>query len=203
MPKTEVEEVQELVVVGSGGVGKSCLTVRFLKDEFTNDYDPTIEENYRKHITVDASNCTVNIIDTAGQHEYTALRDQHLKDGKGFLLVFAVNDKHTFEEVKQLREQIVKLKDTKRVPLVVCGNKCDLPEEQHEVDNAAVDAFCQQHKIPLLKTSAKDNTNVTESFHSLVRECRKYFPNTGTAAGSPGKRRETKKKSGGSKCSIL
>ena len=132
-------------------MGKSCLTVRFLKDEFTNDYDPTIgtsyhpvqplssilpyphthppitthtEENYRKHITVDTNPCTVNIIDTAGQHEYTALRDQHLKDGKGFLLVFALNDKTTFEEVKQLREQIVKLKDTKRVPLVVCGNKC-------------------------------------------------------------------------------
>ncbi|KAJ3031413.1 hypothetical protein HDV00_008355, partial [Rhizophlyctis rosea] len=72
----------------------------------------------------DSTPCTVNIIDTAGQHEYTALRDQHLKDGKGFLLVFALNDKTTFEEVKQLREQIVKLKDTKRVPLVVCGNKC-------------------------------------------------------------------------------
>lgn len=73
---------------------------------------------------VDQVNATVNIIDTAGQHEYTALRDQHLKDGKGFLLVFALNDKSTFEEVKQLREQIVKLKDTKRVPIVICANKC-------------------------------------------------------------------------------
>lgn len=124
------------VVVGSGGVGKSCLTIRFLKDEFSNEYDPTIgkeyrlwltlnaEENYRKSIMVDNVNATVNIIDTAGQQEYTALRDQHLKDGKGFLLVFAMNDRNTFEEVQQLREQIIKLKDTKRVPIVICGNKC-------------------------------------------------------------------------------
>ncbi len=69
-------------------------------------------------------NATVNIIDTAGQQEYTALRDQHLKDGKEFLLVFALNDRNTFEEVKQLREQILKLKDTKKVPVVICGNKC-------------------------------------------------------------------------------
>ncbi|KAI9102420.1 ras family-domain-containing protein [Phlyctochytrium arcticum] len=196
----ETGEIQELVVVGSGGVGKSCLTVRFLKDEFTNDYDPTIEENYRKNINVDNSACTVNIIDTAGQHEYTALRDQHLKDGKGFMLVFALDDKSTFEEVKQLREQIVKLKDTRRVPLVVCGNKCDLPEDQIEVTDATVDAFCLQQKIPYLKTSAKDNTNVTESFHHLVRECRRYFPPASGTKKSVAKK-DTKKKKGG--CLIL
>ncbi|RKP02552.1 hypothetical protein CXG81DRAFT_2939, partial [Caulochytrium protostelioides] len=162
----------ELVVVGSGGVGKSCLTVRFLKDEFTNDYDPTIEENYRKNITVDDQPCTVNIIDTAGQHEYVALRDQHLRDGKGFLLVFALNDKNTFEEVKQLREVIVKLKDTRRVPLLVAGNKCDLPEAQREVDTKAVAAYCAQMKMPYLETSARDNTNVEAAFQDLVRECR-------------------------------
>ncbi|KAJ3178064.1 Ras- protein R-Ras2 [Geranomyces variabilis] len=180
-------EIQELVVVGSGGVGKSCLTVRFLKDEFTNDYDPTIEENYRKNITVDNSNATVNIIDTAGQHEYTALRDQHLKDGRGFLLVFACNDRATWEEIKQLRDQILKLKDTKRVPLVICGNKCDLPPDQIEVDDSLVESFCATSKIPYLKTSAKENTNVTESFHMLVRECRRFFPPGagGDGTGSP------------------
>lgn len=63
------------MVVGSGGVGKSCLSIRFLKDEFSNEYDPTIEENYRKNITVDDVPVTINIVDTAGQQEYTALRD--------------------------------------------------------------------------------------------------------------------------------
>ncbi len=66
----------------------------------------------------------MSIIDTAGQQEYTALRDQHLKDGKGFLLVFAFNDRNSYEEAIQLREQVVKLKDTKKVPFVMCGNKC-------------------------------------------------------------------------------
>ncbi|TPX61504.1 hypothetical protein PhCBS80983_g01075 [Powellomyces hirtus] len=180
-------------------------------DEFTNDYDPTIEENYRKHITVDNSNTTVNIIDTAGQHEYTALRDQHLKDGKGFLLVFACNDRATWEEIKQLRDQILKLKDTKRVPLVVCGNKCDLPEEQLEVDDNAVTSFCSTSKIPYLKTSAKENINVTESFHTLVRECRRYFPvggdlnNSGGGGGRGGQggRGAGSKKKTGFKCAIL
>lgn len=86
--------------------------------------DANIEENYRKHITVDGQPSIVNIIDTAGQHEYTALRDQHLKDGKGFLLVFALNDKSSYEEMQLLKDQIIKLKDTKKVPFVICANKC-------------------------------------------------------------------------------
>ncbi|KAI9208570.1 small GTPase superfamily [Polychytrium aggregatum] len=178
-------EVHDLVVVGSGGVGKSCLTVRFLKDEFSNDYDPTIEENYRKNIDVDKQPCIVNIIDTAGQHEYTSLRDQHLASGKGFLLVFALDDPISLDEVKVLREKIIKLKDTKRVPLVVCGNKCDLPPDQVTVDRAVATEFCSQNKIPYLETSAKDSINVTESFHNLVRECRKFAAKT-TGGGASG-----------------
>ncbi|KAJ3082055.1 hypothetical protein HK100_009767, partial [Physocladia obscura] len=133
------------VVVGSGGVGKSCLTVRFLKDEFSNEYDPTIEENYRKQISVDKAACTVNIIDTAGQHEYTSLRDQHLKAGKGFLLVFSLIDVDSFDEMKQLRDQIVKIKDTRR----------DMPAEEFEVSPKVIADFLGPLKIPYLQTSAK------------------------------------------------
>ncbi|TPX37346.1 hypothetical protein SeLEV6574_g07914 [Synchytrium endobioticum] len=167
-----------MVVVGSGGVGKSCLSVRFLKDEFTSDYDPTIEENYRKTISVDNSQCIVNIIDTAGQHEYTALRDQHLKDGKGFLLVFALNDKSTFEEIKQLREQIIRLKDTRRVPLMMVGNKCDLPPELREIDEKDARQWCTTMKMPYIECSAKESINVSEAFLELVRECRKQDSRT-------------------------
>lgn len=190
-------DTQQLVVVGSGGVGKSCLTVRFLKDEFTNEYDPTIEENYRKHITVDNITSVVNIIDTAGQQEYTALRDQHLKDGKGFLLVFALNSKSSYDEMLQLKEQIIRLKDTKKVPFVICANKCDIPEDQFEVDKKAVEEYCNQNKIPYLETSAKENINVIESFHKLVLESRKY--------GNTDKKTKKKsgKKKGSSSCIIF
>ncbi|KAJ1328594.1 hypothetical protein BSLG_010326 [Batrachochytrium salamandrivorans] len=127
-----------------------------------------LEENYRKNVTVDKSVCTAYIIDTAGQHEYKALRDQHLKDGKGFLLVFAMNDKSSLEEVKQLREQIMKLKETRKVPFVICANKCDLPADQIEVDIDSVKTFCREVKIPILNTSAKENINVEESFQELI-----------------------------------
>ncbi|KAJ3108357.1 hypothetical protein HDU97_001482 [Phlyctochytrium planicorne] len=101
------------------------------------------------------------------------LRDQHLAAGGGFLLVFALNDVSSFEEVKQLREKIIKLKDTKKVPIVICGNKCDLPPEQIEVTEETVKEYTTPLKIPYFQTSAKDSINVTESFHELVREGRR------------------------------
>ncbi|KAI8905822.1 P-loop containing nucleoside triphosphate hydrolase protein [Gorgonomyces haynaldii] len=198
MSKVEpLGEVHELVVVGSGGVGKSCLTVRFLKDEFTSDYDPTIEENYRKNVTVDNAQCTAYITDTAGQHEYKVLRDTHLKEGKGFLLVFSLADQSSLEEVKQLRDQIIGLKGTKKVPFVICANKCDLPESQIEVDLSKAKEYFDQFKIPVIATSAKENINVSETFDQLVRECRKM------EKGSNDKKKKPKKQAKQGGCIIL
>ncbi|KAF9913965.1 Ras GTPase, partial [Lobosporangium transversale] len=59
-----------IVVVGDGAVGKSALTLRFLRDQFHDEYDPTIEDSYCKHIEVDGQEYTLDINDTAGQHEY-------------------------------------------------------------------------------------------------------------------------------------
>lgn len=166
------------MVVGSGGVGKSCLTVRFLKGEFSNEYDPTIEENYRKLVSVDGHNVMMNIVDTAGQQEYYALRDQHLQSGQAFLLVFAVNDKDSFKEVQKLRQSIFNLRNVKRLPLVVAGNKCDIPESSRQVTQSEAEQWCQSVKVPYMETSAKNNINVSEAFYNLVREIWRHKPAT-------------------------
>ena len=55
-----------LVVLGSGGVGKSALTVQFVQGLFVESYDPTIEDAYKKQIEVDDKLCSLQILDTAG-----------------------------------------------------------------------------------------------------------------------------------------
>lgn len=54
---------------GGGGVGKSSLTVRFVHSMFVEKYDPTIEDSYRKIVTVDGVTVTCNIMDTAGTEQ--------------------------------------------------------------------------------------------------------------------------------------
>merc|ERR1711998_153053 len=120
----------KLVVVGGGGVGKSALTIQLIQNHFIEEYDPTIEDSYRKQVTIDGDPCLLDILDTAGQEEYSAMRDQYMRTGQGFLWVYSITSTSSFEEVATFREQILRVKDKDNVPMVVVGNKLDLETER-------------------------------------------------------------------------
>lgn len=67
----------KIVVLGSGGVGKSALTVQFVQGIFVEKYDPTIEDSYRKQVEVDGQQCMLEILDTAGTVIKPFLLDNH------------------------------------------------------------------------------------------------------------------------------
>merc|ERR1712071_194062 len=120
----------KIVVLGSGGVGKSALTVHFVQGIFVEKYDPTIEDSYRKQVEVDGQQCMLEILDTAGTEQFTAMRDLYMKNGQGFVLVYSITAQSTFNDLQDLREQILRVKDTDDVPLVLVGNKRDLEDER-------------------------------------------------------------------------
>ncbi len=99
----------------AGGVGKSALTIQLIQNHFVDEYDPTIEDSYRKQVVIDGETCLLDILDTAGQEEYSAMRDQYMRTGEGFLLVFAVNNAKSFEDISTYREQIKRVKDAEEV----------------------------------------------------------------------------------------
>ena len=51
----------------AGGVGKSALTIQLIQNHFVDEYDPTIEDSYRKQVVIDGETCLLDILDTAGQ----------------------------------------------------------------------------------------------------------------------------------------
>jgi len=160
----------KLAVLGGGGVGKSALTIRLVVDDFLEIYDPTIEDTYRKDLLVDEEAALLEIVDTAGQEEFVALRDQWITDARGFLLVYCITCRASFEEAVQIRERILRTKDVAKVPIVLVGNKCDLKEREVEYREGV-----EQAKIwdcPFFETSAKTKLNTRECFESLVREIR-------------------------------
>ncbi|XP_055764021.1 ras-related protein M-Ras-like isoform X1 [Salvelinus fontinalis] len=101
----------KLVVVGDGGVGKSALTIQFFQKIFVPDYDPTIEDSYLKHTEIDAQWAILDVLDTAGQEEFSAMREQYMRTGDGFLIVFSVTDKASFEHVDRFHQLILRVKD--------------------------------------------------------------------------------------------
>ena len=100
-------------------MGKSALTIQLIQNHFVDEYDPTIEDLYRKQVVIDKETCLLDILDTAGQEECSAMRGQCMRTGEGFLLVFAVNNPKSFEDIARYREQMKRFKDAEEVPLVL------------------------------------------------------------------------------------
>ena len=90
-------EEYSIVLVGPGGVGKSALTIQYIQKMFVSDYEPTIEDSYRTSTFVDESLCVLNILDTSGQEEYSAMQDQYWRTGDGFMCVFAIDNDKSYE----------------------------------------------------------------------------------------------------------
>uniref|UniRef100_A0A915DZS1 Uncharacterized protein n=2 Tax=Ditylenchus dipsaci TaxID=166011 RepID=A0A915DZS1_9BILA len=162
----------KLVVVGDGGVGKSSLTIQLVQNQFIEDYDPTVEDSYRKEVFIDGQVALLDILDTAGQEEYSAMRDQYMRSGEGFLLVFALDQLTSFESIQRYQEQIMRIKDSEKVPMVLVGNKSDLTTRA--IDQKRIVELAQSFGIPYQQTSAKTRIGVDTAFHSLVREVRKH-----------------------------
>eukprot|EP00474_Spongospora_subterranea_P008953 CRZ09411.1 hypothetical protein [Spongospora subterranea] len=161
-----------IVVLGGGGVGKSALTIRLVTDNFLDEYDPTIEDSYRKQVMVDDETALLDILDTAGQEEFSSMQDQWMRDGKGFLLVYNVTSMNTFDEVSSLYDKILRSKDQEKVPIALCGNKCDLTDER-QVQTSEGEELAAQWGCPFFETSAKMKINNEECFFQVVREIRK------------------------------
>jgi small GTP-binding protein len=186
----------KLVVLGSGGVGKSALTVQFVQSIFVEKYDPTIEDSYRKQVEVNGQQCMLEILDTAGTEQFTAMRDLYMKNGQGFVLVYSITSQSTFNDLADLREQILRVKDTDKVPMVLVGNKCDLEDDRVVGKDQGATLAKQWGDITFLETSARKRINVDAVFLDLVRQINAQLPEKrGKKKGGQG--------SGESKCVVL
>eukprot|EP01105_Mastigella_eilhardi_P007416 TRINITY_DN1886_c0_g4_i1.p1 TRINITY_DN1886_c0_g4~~TRINITY_DN1886_c0_g4_i1.p1 ORF type:complete len:187 (-),score=50.48 TRINITY_DN1886_c0_g4_i1:663-1223(-) len=162
----------KLVVLGSGAVGKSALTIQFVSRRFVSLYDPTIEDRYQMQVEVDTVPTVLDILDTAGQDEFSAMRDNYMREGDGFLVVYSVASRQSFADLASVRQRLCKVKDVDaatRLPLVMCGNKCDLPDVERHVARAEGVALANQWHCAFLETSAKEQFNVDAAFHEAVR----------------------------------
>ncbi|SMN18945.1 similar to Saccharomyces cerevisiae YOR101W RAS1 GTPase involved in G-protein signaling in the adenylate cyclase activating pathway, plays a role in cell proliferation [Maudiozyma saulgeensis] len=167
MNKSNIREYK-LVVVGGGGVGKSALTIQLIHSHFVDEYDPTIEDSYRKQVVIDEKVTILDILDTAGQEEYSAMREQYMRTGEGFLLVYSVTSRTSFEELMTYYQQIQRVKDADYIPVVVVGNKSDL-EDERQVSYEDGSYLAKQMNAPFLETSAKQAIHVEDAFYTLVR----------------------------------
>lgn len=157
-------------------------------------YDPTIEDSYRKQVQIDSQSCMLEVLDTAGQEEYTALRDQWIRDGEGFVLVYSISSRASFSRIKKFHHQIQRVKESAAAgsptfpgsplsqtmpppsfgpaPVMLVGNKCDRVTER-EVSTQEGSALAKQLNCDFVEASAKNCVNVEKAFYDVVRQLRR------------------------------
>merc|ERR1711936_885287 len=179
----------KVIMVGSGGVGKSALTLQFMYDEFVEDYEPTKADSYRKKVVLDGEEVQIDILDTAGQEDYAAIRDNYFRSGEGFLCVFSITEDESFQATQEFREQILRVKGDETIPFILVGNKSDLTGSR-AVSLANARAQSEDWKVPYVETSAKTRENVDKVFFDLMREIRARKMDTeGNSTGKKDKER--------------
>ncbi|XP_059845488.1 GTP-binding protein Rit2-like isoform X2 [Hypanus sabinus] len=118
----------KVVMLGAGGVGKSAMTMQFISHRFPDCHDPTIEDAYKTQVRIDDNPAYLDILDTAGQAEFTAMRDQYMRGGEGFIICYSITDRRSFQEAAEFKELIYRVRHTYDIPIVLVGNKTDLEE---------------------------------------------------------------------------
>lgn len=157
----------KIALLGAGGVGKSDLTLRFTQNKYIEDYDPTIEDQYTKTFELDGRAVKLEILDTAGQPEFSHLTDYYLQQREAFVLVYSIADSESFQIVKEYAEKI-KIQLSGQAPVVIVGNKKDL-EDERQVFEGLEEILKDFKYVTWFETSAKLNENVNEAFFELVR----------------------------------
>lgn len=149
-----------------------AVTLQFVSHSFLDYHDPTIEDSYQQQAIIDGEPALLDILDTAGQVEFTAMRDQYMRCGEGFIICYSICDRHSFQEASEYRKLIARVRLTEDIPLVLVANKLDL-QSQRKVSLDEGKALAMQFGCPFYETSAALRCNVDEVFYTLVREIRK------------------------------
>ena len=157
----------KIAVLGKSLVGKSALTYRFISDKFPTEHDTTIEDQYKINTTIDEYNCKLEILDTAGQDDYQSMLDTWIGFAEGFVLVYSIDDRESFDSLKSKYDRIVKNKAEEIYSIIIVGNKCDL-EDKRKVTLEEGQSYAKEKGVEFMEVSALKTINVKETFITLA-----------------------------------
>ena len=159
----------KIILIGDSSVGKTSLLLRYCDGTFDADSISTIGIDRKcKYLKRDDKYIELNIWDTAGQERFKSIAKNSFKGADGILLIYDLTNKKTYFSVKKWMDDIKESTDINKIGFIVVANKCDVEKEEIEVDEDMEKKLIETHDIKVMKTSAKNNINVDETFTSLV-----------------------------------
>eukprot|EP00300_Choanocystis_sp_HF-7_P027778 c33009_g1_i1.p1 GENE.c33009_g1_i1~~c33009_g1_i1.p1 ORF type:complete len:208 (+),score=43.90 c33009_g1_i1:48-671(+) len=157
----------KLVLIGDSGVGKSCLLLRFVDDNFSEFYVSTIGVDFRfRTLTVDNKLVKLQIWDTAGQEKFRTITSAYYRGADGIIVVYDISQHKSFEHVDDWLREAARYAKEGVVKLVV-GNKSDLPNRDVTPEEGA--ALAERHRMQHIETSSLNSNNVDRAFRMIAQ----------------------------------
>ena len=163
------DEKVKIMIIGETKTGKTSLISRYCKNEFIGGaYLSTIGIDFQvKILNFNKKKIKVQIWDTAGQERYRNIAKNYFQSSDGFLLVYDISSKDSFDKLDFWKDQI-KSNAPENAKLIIVGNKCDL-EGNRQVKKEEGQHFADSNKVPFYETSAKTSMNVKTVFELLAK----------------------------------
>jgi GTPase KRas len=159
--------------------GKTCLCQQFLQQKFVIDHKETVDEMHSIELNIDDRRLTLEILDTAGIDEFPVMRRIAIAHGDAFLIVYAVDDAHSFEIARQMRQLVLEIKggvlsasssSPTSLPIVIVANKCDIPIGLRQVNLDYAESIVRGEWITrLVESTCYQRASVLNVFHILLQ----------------------------------
>ncbi|KAJ7445181.1 small GTPase superfamily [Mycena galericulata] len=163
---------RKIVVLGSRSVGKSSLVKQFVDNNFSELYYPTMESTATKTITFKGTDYPCELIDTAGQDEFSQLNSQYAIGIHGYVLVYSITSRASFEMIQIIYDKILNYCGLPNVPAIIVGSKADL-HMSRQVDAKDGERLARDNKAAWIEASALKNVNVAKVFELCLAEIEK------------------------------
>ncbi|KAJ6484977.1 P-loop containing nucleoside triphosphate hydrolase protein [Mycena vitilis] len=167
---------RRIAVLGSRSVGKSSLIIQYCQNEFVESYYPTIESTFAKTVSFRNTEYDCEIIDTAGQDEFSILNSKHAIGIHGYVLVYSVSSRNSFDMIQIVYDKIIDFCGVANIPCVIVGSKVDL-DKSRQVKPEEGQKLAKDNDAAFVETSAKTNINVGKVFEQCLSEIEKRTPN--------------------------
>ena len=160
----------KIIVIGESRVGKTSLIKRYTKDQFGGVYLTTVGIDFQdKTIEIEDKKVKLQVWDTAGQERFRNVAKNYFQSSNGFLLVFDITDKESFQKLNDFWMDQLNMHAPKKAKSVLVGNKSDLAG-QRQVSIEDAEEFAKDNNLKYYEVSAKEGTKVVELFFYLANE---------------------------------
>lgn len=185
-------------IFGAKYSGKKSISLRYIKNEYTEGYIPTIEDVFEKTIQIDNENIHISLINTDGQDDFWEMRNIYYRQSQGFILVFDIMNEDSIEYLKTIYNDIISCVDDKNnINCVLAANKSDLRDDNRS-DIISVDEYNsleKYFKCKIFEVSSKTGMNIDNMFDYLIKQIiSKQAKPSQTNKESPTNQKTSKKK---------